>query len=79
MEGSTTMEVDVNSIQTLIEKVDNIYNRLKPQFFTKEDVCEILKISRSTLDNRMKLGKINFKKNGALVRFTKEDIENSLT
>lgn len=42
---------------------------------TKKDLCEILKISLSTLNNWMKSGKVKYIKIGNNVRFCDKEIE----
>lgn len=47
----------------------------KEIFFTPEEVCEYLRISRSTLDRRKAQGIIPYAKIGGLIRFRKIDID----
>ena len=42
---------------------------------TKEELCEILQISLSTLNNWMKSGKVKYLKIGRCVRFLNEEVE----
>ena len=43
--------------------------------YTKYDLSELLKISIGTIDNKMKLGLLNYMKIGKSVRFTEEDVD----
>lgn len=45
---------------------------------TKKDLCKYLKCSIGSVDNFMKNGRIKYIKIGKMVRFDKDEIDNSL-
>ena len=45
---------------------------------TKKDLCKYLKCSIGSVDNFMKNGRIKYIKLGKMVRFDKDEIDNSL-
>ena len=45
---------------------------------TKKDLCEYLKCSIGSVDNFMKDGRIKYIKLGKMVRFDKDEVNNSL-
>ncbi len=51
----------------------------KTTFYSRTDVCKMLKISLPTLGRYMSLGIITYKKVGTRILFTQDDIDKALT
>jgi excisionase family DNA binding protein len=48
------------------------------KYYTRQEACEILKISLSTLDTYVKKGAITCSRLGTRVRFSQNDIDNAM-
>jgi excisionase family DNA binding protein len=48
------------------------------KYYTRQEACEILKISLSTLDTYVKKGAITCSRLGTRVRFTQDDIDKAM-
>jgi excisionase family DNA binding protein len=75
------VEFDLEELEAIIDKkVQEKYNSLKEswetEFMTGKEVCAFLNISRPTLLNLRKLGKVKYKLFGREIRYKRSDLLN---
>jgi excisionase family DNA binding protein len=62
-------------LETMTEKQDT---PAEMKYYTRQEACEILKISLSTLDTYVKKGAITCSRLGTRVRFSQDDIDKAM-
>ena len=79
-----TMTITFDEIEQLVTRAvvnaKTLENEtpLEMKYYTREEVCELLQISLSTLDTYVKKGVITCSYLGTRVRFTQDDIAKAL-
>jgi excisionase family DNA binding protein len=61
--------------ETMTEKKEK---QVELKYYTRQETCELLQISLSTLDTYVKKGAITCSRLGTRVRFTQDDIDKAL-
>jgi excisionase family DNA binding protein len=79
-----TMTITPDELKQLVREVILETNTVKIEapaemkYYTRQETCELLQISLSTLDTYVKKGAISCSHLGTRVRFTQDDIDKAL-
>jgi len=85
MEQIILSGISLNDFLNSIEKlIDNRFNQTKPvdnkqtKYLSRDEVCQLLKITLPTLNDWSKLGRVQSYKIGNRVLYKQQEIENAL-